>query len=67
MKVRTVAGNSKELVCPQKPEVWKFYAAVFKELKDIFRPIPFTWAATKPPRNSGKNAPCAGKPGPRQA
>ena len=36
MKVRTVAGNSKELVCPQKPEVWKFYAAVFKELKDIF-------------------------------
>ena len=36
MNVRTVAGNSKELVCPQKPEVWKFYAAVFKELKDIF-------------------------------
>ena len=25
-----------ELVCPQKPEVWKFYAAVFNELKDIF-------------------------------
>ena len=36
MNVRTTAGNSKELVCPQKPEVWKFYAAVFKELKDIF-------------------------------
>ena len=36
MKVRTVAGNSKELVCPQKPEVWKFYAAVFDVLKDIF-------------------------------
>ena len=36
MKVRTIAGNTKELVCPQKPEVWKFYAAVFKELKDIF-------------------------------
>ena len=36
LKVRTIAGNSKELVCPQKPEVWKFYAAVFKELKDIF-------------------------------
>ena len=36
MKVRTIAGNTKELVCPQKPEVWKFYAAVFKEVKDIF-------------------------------
>ena len=36
MNVRTTAGNSKELVCPQKPEVWKFYASVFNELKDIF-------------------------------
>lgn len=36
MNVRTVAGNSKELVCPQKPEVWKFYTAVFKELQEIF-------------------------------
>ena len=36
MNVRTTAGNSRELVCPQKPEVWEFYAAVFKELKDIF-------------------------------
>lgn len=36
MKVRTIAGNTRELVCPQKPEVWKFYAAVFKEVKDIF-------------------------------
>ena len=55
MNVRTTAGNSKELVCPQKPEVWKFYAAVFKELKDIFpsgivhlggdeAPLEKTWA-----------------------
>lgn len=35
-KVRTTGGVSLHLVCPRKPEVWKFYAAVFDELKDIF-------------------------------
>ena len=35
-KVSTTGGVGLYLVCPQKPEVWKFYAAVFKELKDIF-------------------------------
>lgn len=36
LKVRTTEGISKELVCPANPEVWKFYQAVFKELKEIF-------------------------------
>lgn len=36
MKVRTDAGISHTLVCPGKPGVWKFYDAVFNELKDIF-------------------------------
>lgn len=36
LKVRTDAGISKTLVCPGNPEILKFYAAVFNELKDIF-------------------------------
>lgn len=36
LEVRTIAGRTHTLVCPGKPEVWKFYNAVFKELKDIF-------------------------------
>ena len=35
-KVSTTGGVGLYLVCPQKPEVWKFYAAVFDVLKDIF-------------------------------
>ena len=35
-KVRTTGGVSLHLVCPHKPEIWKFYAAVFDVLKDIF-------------------------------
>ena len=35
-KVKTDEGVTLHLICPHKPEVWKFYAAVFKELKDIF-------------------------------
>lgn len=35
-KVRTTGGVTLYLVCPHKPEIWKFYAAVFDELKDIF-------------------------------
>lgn len=40
LKVRTNPGVSKELICPAKPEVWKFYNAVLDELKDIF-PSPY--------------------------
>lgn len=36
LEVRTNAGISYTLVCPGTPEVWKFYDAVFNELKDIF-------------------------------
>lgn len=54
-KVRTTGGVSLHLVCPRKPEVRKFYAAVFDELKDIFpfdavhlggdeAPLEKTWA-----------------------
>lgn len=35
-KVRTTGGVSLHLVCPHKPEIWKFYSAVFDALKDIF-------------------------------
>ena len=35
-KVSTTGGVGLYLVCPHKPEIWKFYAAVFDELKDIF-------------------------------
>ena len=35
-KVRTTGGVSLHLVCPHKPEIWKFYAAFFDVLKDIF-------------------------------
>ena len=54
-KVKTDEGVTLHLICPHKPEVWKFYAAVFKELKDIFpsgivhlggdeAPLEKTWA-----------------------
>ena len=36
LKVRTTAGVSKDLLCPQKTEGIKFMGAVFDELKDIF-------------------------------
>lgn len=36
LKVRTTAGISHTLICPGNPDVWKFYAALFRELKDIF-------------------------------
>lgn len=36
LEVRTNAGISYTLVCPGNPDVWKFYNAVFNELKDIF-------------------------------
>ncbi len=36
MKVRVTAGISTTLICPGNPDVWKFYAAVFKELNEIF-------------------------------
>lgn len=36
LKVRTTPGVTKELICPAKPEVWKFYNVVFDELRDIF-------------------------------
>ena len=36
LKVGTTAGVTKHLVCPQNPEVWAFYKAVMKELKEIF-------------------------------
>ncbi len=36
LKVRTTAGISHTLVCPGNPDVWKFYTALFRELKDIF-------------------------------
>lgn len=36
MKVRTNAGISHTLVCPGNEDIWKFYDAVFNELKDIF-------------------------------
>lgn len=35
-KVRTTGGVSPYLICPRKASVWKFYAAVLDELKDIF-------------------------------
>ena len=35
-KVSTTGGVGLYLVCPHKPEIWKFYAAVFDELRDIF-------------------------------
>lgn len=35
-EVRTTPGVSEELICPGKPEVWRFYEAVFAELADIF-------------------------------
>lgn len=36
LKVKTAPGISKELVCPGNPEIWKFYADVMTELRDIF-------------------------------
>lgn len=36
LKVRTTAGISHTLVCAGNPAVWKFYAALFRELRDIF-------------------------------
>lgn len=36
LKVREDAGISHTLVCPGNPDVWKFYNAVFNELKSIF-------------------------------
>ncbi len=36
LKVFTSNGVTKELVCPGNPDIWRFYTAVIKELKDIF-------------------------------
>ncbi|MFR1320170.1 MAG: hypothetical protein ACLSCR_07790 [Akkermansia sp.] len=54
-KVSTTGGVGLYLICPQKPEVWKFYAAVLMCSRTSFRQKSSIWAVTRPLwKNLGK-------------